>query len=274
MGGGSSQPSSTTSTVVQEAPEEVRAMMPGYLSRANALSSGPYQSFGNRVSPLDQYQVQGMDMAVGQANAANPVGANAVQEVGRTVGGEYLNANPYLDDMYNRAARAVTDQYQFATKPGLDAAAIRAGAFGDNSGYQQFDAMQRYNLGENLGNLATDIYGGNYQLERNRMLQGAQMFPSVYQGAVAPSQSVMGVGDVYRDYSQALLNQSYEDFEAKRLHNYRMLDVLGNAIGVAMGGGGSTVTTQPSYYRPNPTANALGAGLLGYGMGSQLFGGQ
>lgn len=272
MGGGgkSSQPSSTTTSTVRELPEEVKPYLDPYMKRASEASYAPYQSFGNRITPLDPGQQVGMNAQLANAYQGQYVGSNLMGELGTTGSGGYLHANPYLDATFNQAARNVADVYKYATAPSFAASGIKAGAFGDNSGFQQQQMLNQYGLGQNLNNLATDIYGGNYQQERNRMMQAASMFPSMYQGLTQPAQTMMGVGDIYRDYNQALMNQQYEDWTAQKQHPYNMIDVLGNAIGVGGGTGGTTTQTQPGTYKPNPYANLMGAGLLGYGLMKNL----
>lgn len=84
----------------------------------------------------------------------------------KTVNGDYLNANPYLDATYKKAADQVG--------AGIDSRFSAAGRYG--SGAHQGV------LGTSLGNLATDIYGGNYQAERGRQSSAMLGVPS-YQTA-------------------------------------------------------------------------------------------
>src|SRR6185503_12579179 len=70
--------------------------------------------------------------------------------------GSYLNSNPYLDATFNEAAGAVTNQVQsnFGLA-GRNARGVDAAGF----------AQEGYN------DLANQIYGGNYQAERQRQQQ-------------------------------------------------------------------------------------------------------
>ena len=83
-------------------------------------------------------------------------------------------------------------------------------------------------------------------------------------------QALTGVGDVYRQYQQDLLNQSLSNWNQMQQAPLQGLDVLGNALARASGnaaGGTSAVTTNP--YQASPYASLLGLGALGYG----IFGG-
>lgn len=105
-----------------------------YLSQAAGAAADQYGK-GAYVSPLQQ--------------AAVGYGTNVLN-------GSYLNSNPYLDATFNRAAGAVTNQVQSnfglagRNPRGPDAAGL---------------ATDKYS------ELATQIYGQNYQDERNRQQQ-------------------------------------------------------------------------------------------------------
>lgn len=97
-----------------------------------------------------------------------------------TISGKYLNpsTNPYLADTFNQAAKGVTDQYQTSIAPSLMAEGEVAsgggpGALANNSAFNQTQWQNQYGLGQTLNNLATDIYGGNYQQERQNQLAAA-----------------------------------------------------------------------------------------------------
>ena len=98
----------------------------------------------------------------------------------QTISGKYLNpsTNPYLADTFNQAAKGVTDQYQTSIAPSLMAEGEVAsgggpGALANNSAFNQAQWQNQYGLGQTLNNLATDIYGGNYQQERQNQLAAA-----------------------------------------------------------------------------------------------------
>lgn len=84
-----------------------------------------------------------------------------------TASGDFLNSNPFLDATFDRAAGAVNRN--------LDTVLARSGR--DLTG----------NIGaraDALGNLANDIYGSNFQAERNRQLQAAGQLSSQGAGAL------------------------------------------------------------------------------------------
>ena len=172
--------------------------------------------------------------------------------------------------MFNRAAQGVVNQYTGTVMPNIDTAANRANALG-GSAYQEYADRARFDLGQNLNNLATQIYGGNYMNERGLQQQAMMGAPQMLEGQLRGAQAMLGAGDIRRGIEQDILNLGYEDFERARLQDYSNLDVLGNALGISMGGGGTTITQSPSFYQANPVAGAIGGGALGY-LGANMMG--
>jgi len=93
--------------------------------------------------------------------------------------GENLNGNPYLDAMYDKAAGKVSKSFKDSIRPGIDSQASMMGRYGSGSHDRLVDNA-RTTLGETLGNLATDIYAGNYQQERGRQQQSALASQNMY----------------------------------------------------------------------------------------------
>jgi len=241
--GGGGGPSSQTTTSISKPPEYVEEPAKRFLSRAEDLSQTPYSTYqGQRISPLNAAHQQGLQSALYTPEVNQARNLNAY-----TLGGGFLNSNPYLDQTFNRAADQVQSRMSNAV----------AGNNLTNTGVQEV-----YNRG--LNDLATNIYGGNYS--RERQLQ-QQAIPGSVAIPQAQSQLQLGAGDIMRDLSQANINEAIRKFEEQRQSPYANLDVLGRAIGASMGSGGSTATTSPGYYQPSSTAGMLGGGLLGYGLG-------
>lgn len=156
--GGSQKPAGTTTTV-NDIPEWQKPYVTG--------------AFNAGKTALDDAQAA--------YAAQQPMNAAAGSHLRSTIAGDYLNNNPYLDATYNKAANTVSNRVN-----------------------SQFSAAGRYGSGahtgvltEGLGNLATDIYGGNYQQERQRQFAGSLAAPSFGQGvtqsAFAPAQGYANI---------------------------------------------------------------------------------
>ena len=267
-GGGGSPPADTTQTVTQEIPEYVKPYAEDYLGRADVLSDRPFEQYqGQRIAGLDPLHTQGIQQTVDAATGQ--IIPTATDTYTKTARGDFLGANPFVDQMFNRAAQGVVNQYTGTVMPNIDTAANRANALG-GSAYQEYADRARFDLGQNLNNLATQIYGGNYMNERGLQQQAMMGAPQMLEGQLRGAQAMLGAGDIRRGIEQDILNLGYEDFERARLQDYSNLDVLGNALGISMGGGGTTITQSPSFYQANPVAGAIGGGALGY-LGAQAF---
>lgn len=209
--------------------------------------------------PRDPTMQAGMDMTRGAATA--PGNTGMLQSLGGftqdTLQGKYLNSNPYLDEMYNRATRPLVRQFQEATMPGIQSMYSAGGRFGSNAMANSANQAQDA-LGRSLGEAATDIYGQNYQQERGRQTQMAALAPQSYAAQLAPGQALQGVGMQNEAFNQMQENRPY--------------DALNRYLQALQGGGGGTqTTTQPEYQ--NMLANLLGGGLGGAALGT-MFGGK
>lgn len=158
-GGGASGPLMTTAqnTIAGQ-------MQPGGSMQDNAqfFNSGP-----------------GMDMLAGRA------------------GGNMLGRNPYLDSQYDAAAGRVTDAFNRAVVPGINAT---FGSGGRTGGGLHQDALVNAGnkLGENLSDMATNMYGNAYNYERG--MQDNAMSQYASQGQTGQQ---MGAGQYNADQNRA-----------------------------------------------------------------------
>ncbi len=176
-------------------------------------------------------------------------------------------SNPYLDRSFDRAVDAVEGRMRGSTAfQGLS-----------NSGVQQM-------YGRNLNDLATGIYGGAYEGEANRRQQAGLAISQLQQSAregdlnrqlgatmgmpgflSGMTQVGLGVGDVERSNQQEQINDAMQRWQEALRHPYGSLDALAQAVNVALGSGGTTVSqVQPGTYRPTSTAGMLGGFGWGY----------
>ena len=94
-------------------------------------------------------------------------------QLNATARGDYLGGNPYIDQTFDRAANAITRQYNNVTQPRSNLAFSRAGRSG--SGLQALQDEKNFSdYVKNQSDLATDLYGGNYAQERQNQLGAAQ----------------------------------------------------------------------------------------------------
>ena len=115
------------------------------------------------------------NLASGQPQSQNPL-YQLLQNIAQ---GGMLNANPYIDPMFNQAAGRVGDQFKNTVMPQLASMYSQAGRYGSNAMNQSTDTAQG-NLGDTLNNLATNIYGQNYANERQLQQAASGMLGAQY----------------------------------------------------------------------------------------------
>lgn len=209
-----------------------------YLQRGLSEAGSIYdqERGGNNIAPLSQDTQDAWDLTAQRARAgsANTQAAQALNQ--KTLEGGFLGSNPYLDATFNRAALATQNQL----------ASQFAGA-GRNIGASEQLRSQE------LNDLATGIYGGAYDAERNRM-----------QDAVGQS-----TGLANQDYID--LGQLQQVGAGREGYNQEQLDAPGLALDRYLGRvqGNMGQNTYASMAR-NRAAGAIGGGALGYQAGSQF----
>lgn len=165
----SSQGSGTTAPVNQSA-----------ILNALQYAGAGFQSLNPQAMPgMAQAGLAGINDAAGNASGLYGAGNNTLAQ---TLSGQYLQpgSNPFLDATYNHAA----DMLEGSARSAWGGSDVRPGSSG----------MQQAALSNAQGNLANQLYGGNYQQERSNQLNTANMLPSYVSGSFAPGQAQLQAG--------------------------------------------------------------------------------
>lgn len=263
MGGGGGTPDKTTTTT--ELPVWAQGAAKNLLSRGEALSNKPLPVYTDpRTAALNSTQLQGMDMTTQRAlNGSEDINAGS-RTLQSTLNGDYLSgSNPYLSNQIDQASRDVTRNYQQALGT-TDANFARSGGFG-GSAWQNVSNNNATALAQGLGDVAGNLRYQNYNDERNRQTGALSTALQYGNQAYTDASQLQAVGDRQYGYDQQLLDDKQALFNERAQSPYKQLDVLGNTIQAAVGGGSSISQTAPGN---NPWAQALGggaalAGLLG-----------
>lgn len=212
------------------------------------------------VAPMRPNQQLGLNMMQWATAPAQDLANAGVDQLRGTLAGDYLHpeTNPYLKATYEAAAEPMTAAYQYATAPGTMAAAQRSGQMG-GSAYTELAALDRYNLGRNLSELATDIYGGNYERERARQ-SGAQAFiPQSMASLYSPASNLLGVGAYRQEQGQLQRDVNFANALRRAEYPFAVLSGFGGALGQAGQGTGSSTSTYAlpnSLLKPTPLPTA------------------
>lgn len=210
--------------------------------RLYGINAQPSADVQAALSGIRQRALQGSPL-LGQAQA----------NVMNTMTGGYLSGNPFFQGAFQPAAQAAQQQFQQGIGQ-IGSAASRAGRLGSGATQNlQNQAMGQF--AQALTNTAGSLAYQNYAQERARQEAAT---------AAAPSFAESDYGDLQRLLTVGQLQQAYPQ------------EALTNFLSAAYGSprGGTASMTTP--YFTNPTATALGTGLLGaqlYGAVNQATGG-
>lgn len=259
--------------------------------RDRSMGSGAEGALGQYIgSAIGQQQV---DLQPGVAGAGQAIGGLGIGQsaLGQTASGAMLNSNPYLDQMFGQASGQVRDQFNQSVLPGINATFGGAGRTGSGI-HQQTLGNAAGELGDTLGGLATDIYGGNYARERQnqmsaagqlqqgglsgvghlgglfgqasqRQAQGAGMVPTLsgieWQNIDRLGQVGQAVDQQAQNHLQDQINRHNYANQAPWDHISRYMQIAGQPYG------SSTVNTGP---QGSPVGSALGGAASGAGLGA------
>lgn len=222
-----SKSSPQTTTQVSEPPKYIAP----YLNQAAQAASQQYGAGGVPVIPFSGQTQQALNLAEQRALAGSPVSRAANDYAQQTLSGGFMGSNPYLDQTFNRAAMATQNQLasQFA-----------------RSGRGQ-DASQ-FLRSEQLNNLATQIYGGDYEAERARMQQLVPLSGGLASQDYMDINQLANVGAQYEGLSR---EQAAQPGVALDQYLARLQGFPGGVV------------TQSTPTQRNPLAGALGGSQVG-----------
>lgn len=211
-----------------------------YLQQGLQGAQNMYQAGGAGVVPFSPETEQALTGTAARATNGNAGMTAAQTQNTNTINGGFMGANPYLDQTFNRAAMQTQNQLasQFA-----------------HSG-RNIDASQDLRSGQ-LNDLATGIYGGAYDSERNRMQQSIGMAQGLANQDYVDLGQLANVGAQREGLAQDQANAP----------GFNLDQYLGRISG-NMG----TSTTQPA--NRNRAAGAIGGAMMGSQLGGQSPWGQ
>lgn len=260
----------------------------------------------NTVGPQATETLQAQQLASNRAQLGSPLEQAAQAENLRTVQGQYLglspaqplwnatmrgdflNANPYLDAMFAKAARPVTTQFTDVALPGISSMFSQAGRYG--SGAQQ-TALNNLTdtYGRTIGDMAAGIYGQNYANERQLQAGAANEADQAFgrerlmqqqATGMAPTTAatdwrnigmLQNVGADREAFAQNLVNDAVARWNFAQQTPAQKLAEYARLISGGVNVGGTTTGSQVAQLPPpNRLANAAGGAALGYGAATAL----
>lgn len=235
----------------------------GFQRAENLYQTGGPQYFpGSTVAQFGDTTNQALGAYKNIATAGNPITQPTQNMLAGTLNGDYLHpeSNPYLQGMFDDAASAVTRQYREAVAPSIQAQFAASGRTGSGLYANAMDSS-RDTLSRNLGGMASNIFGGNYQNERNRQLQAASLAPQTAQMSYLDANQLLNVGELEDTKSQQNIT---DDFNRYMFDQERPFDNLARYQGFLGGNYGSQNSQEQ--YTPSGWQTGLGIGLTGLGV--------
>lgn len=227
MGGGGSSGGGGTSTTTQNIPDELKPLATAYTGKAIALGDQPYNPYqGQRYTGLNPTQNTGIGMVQNRALSGSATTDNAENQLNQMISGGATN--PYLDATYAKAADQVTNS--------VNSNFSQAGRYGSGA---QTDVLSR-----NLGDLATNIYGGAYENDRGRQMQAIGMAPQFGDLAYKDASQLLNVGQIQQDDSQNPLDFQFQQFQEKENDPYKKLAAMSGVFGSNLGSSSTTQSSQ------------------------------
>jgi hypothetical protein len=284
--GGSPDTVDTTTTASVSMPSWLEPAYQNIVGGAGQLyAQGGQQYFPNQgYVPLSEASQQGLSSMYGLAADPSqiPGYGQTFDTFANTVGGGYMNANPYVTGEAWANNPTIAGEYLYGGEgfnAALDAANRKIlpqvksqfGTSGRTSSALAMPAMT-----EALGDVFAGMYGqerqhqenayrdmqrnqlGAYGQERGMMQQALGMAPSMYQLAMAPGQTMMGVGQTQENEQQRALQDQMARWQFEQNAPYQNLAQYAGAVNPVgqTYAGRSTTSQQPVY-------DSGGAGLLG-----------
>lgn len=292
--GGGSQ---TTTQTSEPWSEQKPYLEKGFEEAGNIYDQGPAQYYpGQTYVDMSDPTQAGLQGQVNQAQAGAPTtgaatnyatstlsgagdnpyapllgaGASGMMD---TASGAFLNNNPHLDTAFNQAAGRMGEQFSDVVMPNIAAQFGNAGGAGSEL-HKELAAKAGGQFGDSLAALGSNIYGGDYARERDRMT-GAQhgltstganlygtgvgermnlagMAPQLDQAGYLPFDKMREAGKEYEGFGERVLEDDINRFnygqnaDLSSLQDYMSLisgNYGGTSVSRASGGGGSPLAT-------------------------------
>jgi hypothetical protein len=246
-----SKPSSSkTQTQTVEPPAFAKPYIEAGYGQASQLynQGGPQFYPNDTFVPFAPQSEQAMQMTANRAMNGSPLMQSGQGYVNQTLSGDFLNGNPWLDKTFDRAAQQ--------TRGAMDSQFATAG--------RNLQAQMPWRS-EQLNNLATNIYGGAYDAERNRQQQVLPFVQNFANQDYIDAGALQGVGSQVEGKAGEVLQSQMDRWNFNQQRPEAALDSYLSRIAMNTQNAGQTST---SPLNRNVVGDAIGGGLTGYGLAS------
>lgn len=250
-----SNPTNVTTTTAAEPSEFVRPYLTEAFDQAQNLFQSEVPNFYPNQTYTDFSPETETALQLATARAINnPLLNSSQSEINNILQGNYLNpaSNPYSTALYNQIAGDVTS--------GVQSQFSKAGRLGS--------AANQSVLAEELGKVANQVYGDQYNRERDRMFQATQLAPQLAAADYQDIQALGGVGQTREAMEMAKIQDAMSRFDFEQQKPYYKLREYLASIGSPYAQ--TTNVTKPVFR--NTGAGLLGGALQGMNIAGGISG--
>ena len=194
--------------------------------------------------------------------------------ISNTAAGQYLNANPYQQQMMQAATRPLEQAFSNQVLPGISSLYSKSGRLGSGSMERALSSASE-GFGRSIGDITANIAGTQFQQERGLQQQAAlqlanlaQQAPALYGQQFIPSQQLAQVGAQREAIAAQPLQEAMNRFSYEQQLPYQQLSgFLSSVYGSPLGSFGTPTPMQPANRTTGALAGGLAGGLGGYALG-------
>lgn len=253
------------SQVVDVTPRQYEGLRPDVASNLESLmASGGGPTFqGDFTAGMTDAEKATLNQ-IGNQVQPSQASQQANQQLSSTLSGDFLSpeSNPFLQGTIEAAQRPVIENFEDQVMPRMRSKFTQAGQFIQPEGSSPFDmaaAEALSGLNNELGDISSEIAGQNFQQERGRQMQAAQLAPQIDRAQLDQLVKGLEAQALPRMIEQMGIDRGLEEFR-------RRMDVLLESIKTAGGLSSQNIATLPgSQAQPSPFSSLAQGFAAGYG---------
>ena len=196
-----------------------------------------------------------------RAMAGNPLLGQAQGNVSGMLAGDYLGGNPFFQGAFQPAASAAQTAFQKSIGD-ISSAASKAGRYGSGA-MGNLESQAAGTFAQKLADTAGKLSYENYAQERQNQMRALGMAPGLAEADYGDINKLLGAGQLGEGYQTSALNADMARYNFEQNAPQRNLT---NYLNMVYGFPAGRTSTQTTPYYTNPTATALGTGLLGFNL--------
>jgi hypothetical protein len=246
-----------------------------YLTYGLGEAQRLYETGGPQYYPGQTYVAPSTTTQTGlqaleqRAMAGNPLLAQAQQQLGQTIGGQYLGGNPFLQGAFAPAAQMATTAFNKAIGD-ISSQSSKAGRYGSGA-MERLQGSAANQLAQQLSNTAGTLAYQNWADERARQQAATMAAPGMSAADYQDIQNLLAAGQAREGYTGQQTQADIARFNFLQNQPYQNLqNYLSMVYGTPMG----KVSTQTGYADTSNLQNLLGIAAVGGGLYKNLGGQQ